>query len=369
VTARSSTPDETDMLHPGRFFTRIDDGRIRCDLCPRACTLRSGQRGFCFVRMATDDGIALTTYGRSSGFAVDPIEKKPLFHFYPGTSVLSFGTAGCNLGCKFCQNWDISKAKEMDRLQDSASPEAIVDAAKANHIRSVAFTYNDPVIFAEYALDTARVCREQGIHPVAVTAGYIGESARAEFFSAMDATNVDLKAFTEEFYAKQCLGALEPVKETLRFVAHETDCWLEVTTLLIPGLNDDEHELHALSRFMAEEVGTSVPLHFSAFHPDYRVLDRPSTPPQTLTRARAIAKSYGMKYVYTGNVIDKEGQSTRCPSCDAVVVARDWYEISDVSLEGSACRACGTHIAGRFDALPSQAEPWGRRRVRLRIAP
>ncbi|HEX7602464.1 MAG TPA: AmmeMemoRadiSam system radical SAM enzyme, partial [Polyangiaceae bacterium] len=274
--------------HPGRYFVKLDNGRIRCDVCPRQCAMKPGQRGFCFVRQATDDGVDLTTYGRSSGFCIDPIEKKPLNHFYPGSSAFSFGTAGCNLGCKFCQNWDISKAKDWDRIQETASPEDIVEAALRARCKSVAFTYNDPIIFLEYAVDTAQACHARGLATVAVTNGYIMPEARKEFFGVMDAANVDLKGFTEEFYDSLCFAKLGPVLETLEYIAHETDCWLEITTLLIPGHNDDPHEIEQLSRWVHEKLGPDVPLHFTAFHPDYKMLDTPRTPLGTLRRAREI---------------------------------------------------------------------------------
>ena len=255
------------MTHPTRYWHRLDDGRVQCDVCPRECRLHEGQRGFCFVRACEGGEIVLTTYGRSSGFCVDPIEKKPLNHFLPGTPVLSFGTAGCNLGCKFCQNWDISKSREIDTLADSATPEAIADAALRLGCRSVAFTYNDPVIFLEYAIDVADACRERGVKAVAVTAGYVSPGAREELFGHMDAANVDLKGFTEDFYAKTCAGHLQPVLDTLEYLVHETDVWLEVTTLLIPGLNDSDDELDALTRWLAERLGADVPLHFTRLPP------------------------------------------------------------------------------------------------------
>ena len=220
---------------PGRYWRLLDDGRIQCEVCPRLCKLNEGQRGLCFVRARHDNRIVLTTYGRSSGFCIDPIEKKPLNHFLPGTSVLSFGTAGCNLTCKFCQNWDISKARAFDRLQDLASPEAIAEAAVASGCRSVAFTYNDPVIFLEYAADVAEACRERGVKTVAVSAGYICEEPRVEFFSKMDAANIDLKGFTDGFYRNLCSARLGPVLDTLEYLKHETEVWFEITTLLIPG--------------------------------------------------------------------------------------------------------------------------------------
>ena len=350
--------------HPAQWWHATDDGRIQCDLCPRDCRLQDGQRGMCFVRQRVGDRMVLTTYGRSSGFALDPIEKKPLAHFYPGTSVLSFGTAGCNLACKFCQNWDISKSREMDRLTDAAAPEAIARAAKAAGAASVAFTYNDPTIFAEYAMDTADACHALGIKTVAVTAGYIHAEPRRAFYAKMDAANVDLKAFTDGFYRKQAAGSLEPVKETLRYLVHETSVWTEITTLLIPGLNDDDAELHALSAWVAGELGLDVPLHFTAFHPDYRMTDRPATPPSTLRRAREIARTYGLRYVYTGNVHDREGDATYCPQCATPVIERDWYRILRTQLAGGACAKCKTPIAGRFgDAVGD----FGARRMRVMI--
>jgi pyruvate formate lyase activating enzyme len=353
------------MNNPAQWWHETKGGRIQCDLCPRDCTLGEGQRGLCFVRARQGDRMVLTTYGRSSGFCVDPIEKKPLNHFFPGTSVLSFGTAGCNLACKFCQNWDISKSREMDTLADEASPDAIACAAKQAGCVSVAFTYNDPVIFAEYAMDTADACHELGLKSVAVTAGYMHDAPRRAFYAKMDAANVDLKAFTEEFYRKETASSLAPVKETLRYLVRETNVWTEITTLLIPGKNDSDAEVGALSDWVAKELGPDVPLHFSAFHPDYKMSDVPPTPPATLTRARAIAKKAGLRYVYTGNVHDRDGDTTACPSCGAAVIVRDWYEILDAAIGADgACSACGAKVPGRFDAKPAR---FGRRRFRLAI--
>ncbi|MCJ7754830.1 MAG: AmmeMemoRadiSam system radical SAM enzyme, partial [Thermoanaerobaculales bacterium] len=281
---------------PGRYWRPLDDGRVVCEVCPRLCKLKEGQRGFCFVRQNIDGGVVLTTYGRSSGFCVDPIEKKPLNHFYPGTGVLSFGTAGCNLACRFCQNWSISKSRETDTLADAASPEAIAQAASASGSRSVAFTYNDPVIFLEYAVDVAAACRDLGIATVAVTAGEILAEPRAEFFAQMDAANVDLKAFTDDFYKKLCGGELRPVLETLEYLVHETDVWVELTTLLIPGKNDSASEIDEMTRWVVETLGPDVPMHFTAFHPDFKMNDLPSTPPATLSRARGSAVDNGVRY-------------------------------------------------------------------------
>jgi pyruvate formate lyase activating enzyme len=346
--------------HPGRWWSTLDDGRIQCDLCPRECRLMEGQRGFCFVRAREHDRLILTTYGRSSGFCVDPIEKKPLAHFFPGSSALSFGTAGCNLGCRFCQNWDISKAREFDRLTDQATPEAIADSAVRLGAESVAFTYNDPTIFAEYAIDVAQACHARGVKTVAVTAGYICPEPRRELYAVMDAANVDLKGFTEDFYSRITGAHLANVLDTLLYLKRETTVWFELTTLLIPGYNDSEGEIAEEARWIAEHLGPDVPLHFSAFHPDYRMRDVPPTPPETLRRARARAMREGLRYVYVGNVHDREGDATYCPSCGEVVIARDWYEILDYRLDaGGRCGACGTAIAGRFGAT---AGHFGRRR-------
>ncbi|WP_409408927.1 AmmeMemoRadiSam system radical SAM enzyme [Acidithiobacillus ferriphilus] len=353
------------ITHPGRYWHNLADGRIQCDLCPRDCRLQEGQRGACFVRMRKGNTMVLSTYGRSSGFCMDPIEKKPLNHFYPGSSVLSFGTAGCNLACKFCQNWDISKSREMDRLQDQASPAGIAATALSLAAKSVAFTYNDPVIFAEYAMDTADACHAAGIKTVAVTAGYIHAQPRAEFFAKMDATNVDLKAFTDEFYFKLTGAHLAPVLETLEYIVQETQTWLEITTLLIPGHNDSEAEIRAAAEWIMEHLGPDVPLHFSAFHPDYRMSDVPATPTDTLVRARRVAMAAGLHYVYTGNVHDQEGDSTFCPGCGAALIVRDWYQILSYHLTpGSRCPHCGHSIAGHFEVRPGS---FGRKRIPLRI--
>ncbi|NBC33991.1 MAG: AmmeMemoRadiSam system radical SAM enzyme [Alphaproteobacteria bacterium] len=348
---------------PGRFWHRLEDGRLQCDLCPRYCRLKDGQRGLCFVRGRAGDDILLTTYGRSSGFCIDPIEKKPLNHFLPGTPVLSFGTAGCNLTCKFCQNWDISKSREFDRLTDQASPRAIAEAARQTGCRSVAFTYNDPVIFHEYAVDTAIACREAGVKTVAVTAGYVCPAPRAEFYRHMDAANIDLKGFTDRFYHELASAHLQPVLDTLVYLKHETDVWFEITTLLIPGANDSDAELEEMTQWVVQALGPDVPLHFSAFHPDWKMRDTSPTPPATLKRARAIARKNGVRYAYTGNVHDEEGGSTWCHHCGACLIGRDWYELGTWTLTPDGrCQACGTPCAGVFEA---RAGDWGRRRARV----
>lgn len=350
---------------PARYWRRLDDGRIQCDLCPRGCRLDEGQRGLCFVRACEKDGIALTTYGRSSGFCIDPIEKKPLNHFFPGTPTLSFGTAGCNLTCRFCQNWDLSKSREMDTLAERAAPETIARAAESLGCRSVAYTYNDPVIFLEYAVDVAQACRARGIKSVAVTAGYICPEPRAEFFAWMDAANVDLKGFTEDFYRRLCSGHLQPVLETLEYLVRETPVWVELTTLLIPGENDSDAELEAMTQWVVEHLGPDVPMHFTAFHPACKMLDYPATPPETLTRARTIAIKNGVRYAYTGNVHDEAGGSTYCHRCGQRLIGRDWYALSDWNLTAEGdCNRCKARCAGVFAARPGT---WGARRVPVRL--
>lgn len=351
---------------PTNYWHVLDNGRIQCDVCPRACKLDEGQRGLCFVRMRYNDQIVLTTYGRSSGYCVDPIEKKPLNHFLPGTAVLSFGTAGCNLACKFCQNWDISKSREIDTLADQASPETIARAAERLGCHSVAFTYNDPVIFMEYAIDVALACRELGIKSVAVTAGYMCDESRREFYRYMDAANVDLKGFTEAFYQKLCAGELQPVLDTLLYLKHETNVWFEITNLIIPGWNDTDAELEAMTQWVAAELGPDVPMHFSAFHPDYKMMDVPHTPPATLTRARNIARKNGVRYAYTGNVHDAAGDTTFCHGCGLKLIERDWYELKAYRLTADGrCPSCGTPCAGIFAPQPGH---WGRRRLPVRLS-
>jgi pyruvate formate lyase activating enzyme len=349
-----------------KYWHRLEDGRVQCDVCPRYCKLHEGQRGFCFVRACQDNQVVLTTYGRSSGYCIDPIEKKPLTHFLPGTPVLSFGTAGCNLGCKFCQNWDISKSREIDTLADAATPELIAKAAQKLSCRSVAFTYNDPVIFMEYAIDVAKACHTVGIKSVAVTAGEMCEEPRAEFYAHMDAANVDLKGFTEEFYHEVCAGHLQPVLDLLVYLKHHTKVWFEITTLLIPGANDSDAEIDAETKWIVKNLGPEVPLHFTAFHPDFRMLDKPPTPPATLTRARSIALANGIHYAYTGNVHDGNGGSTWCPGCGKLLIERDWYVLGEWNLTPDGrCGGCGTAIAGHFERRPGT---WGARRAPVRLS-
>ena len=360
-----SSPDATGSVDGGWWHETEREGRIICELCPRECNMKPGDRGFCFVRQNVDGQMKLTTYGKSTGFCIDPIEKKPLDHFYPGTSVLSFGTAGCNLGCQFCQNWDISKSREVERLSELAMPESIAVAARDMGCRSVAFTYNDPIIWAEYAIDTAAACRTLGIKSVAVTAGYISPAARPTFFHAMDAANVDLKAFTEDFYQKITYSHLQPVLDTLKWLKHESDVWFEITNLVIPDANDSPEELQRMCEWILNSVGPDVPLHFSAFHPDFRMTDRNRTPHETLLQAHEIARTAGLNFVYVGNVNDEEHQSTYCPKCKALLIERRWYQLGQYNMKGHQCGVCGMTIAGHFDDKPGN---WGQRRLPVRIS-
>ena len=349
----------------GRWQHRLPDGRVRCDVCPRHCILRDGQRGFCFVRSNHDGTIVLDTYGRSSGFAMDPVEKKPLNHFYPGSSVLSFGTAGCNSACRYCQNWSISTSRQWSTLAVEANPERIAHTAVDYGARSVAFTYNDPIVFAEYAIDTAEACRELGVNAIAVTAGYMSATARTDFYRVMDAANIDLKGFTEDFYRSVTGTHLADVLDTIAYVCNETNVWVELTTLLIPGYNDDDAQLHAECAWIREHCGRDVPLHFSAFHPDYRMRNVPPTPLDTLTRARDIAIGEGLRFVYTGNVTNQDGDTTWCPQCGAALIVRDWYEIESYRLTfDGRCPDCGCVISGRWDTT-ADFQGFGRRSWRI----
>lgn len=349
---------------PTKYWHKLEDGRVQCDVCPRNCKISNGQRGLCFVRACEDDQIVLKTYGRSSGFCIDPIEKKPLNHFYPGTPVLSFGTAGCNLFCKFCQNWDISKASSMDRLMNTASPAAIAQKAQKYGCKSVAYTYNDPVIFLEYAVDIARECQERGIKNVAVTAGYINAEPRKEFFRYMDAANVDLKGFQDVFYKKVCGGKLQDVLDTLLYLRNETEVWFELTTLIIPGENDSDEELDAMTRWVNKNLGPDVPIHFSAFHPDFKMMDKPRTPLETILKACDIARKNGLYHVYVGNVHSPENDSTYCHNCGEMLIGRDWYQLSSWNLKDGHCGNCGEKCPGVFEKRPGN---WGSKRLPVQI--
>ncbi len=351
---------------PGGWWHESDNGeRIVCDLCPRGCVLRPGDRGFCFVRENRGGQIVSTAYGRSTGFCVDPIEKKPLNQFFPGTAVLSFGTAGCNLGCTFCQNWTMSRSRDVEAACETAAPATIARAAARLGCRSVAFTYNDPIIWAEYAIDTAKACRLSGVKTVAVTSGYIGETARAAFYEQMDAANVDLKGFSEDFYRQYCAGRLQPVLDTLRWIARESKVWLEITNLIIPRANDSPEEIKRMCQWIVEQLGPDVPLHFSAFHPDFKLTDRGPTPFGSLVAAYDIARRAGIRYIYTGNVIDQERQHTYCPGCGRAVIERSGYDILSYAINSGRCMFCQMPIAGRYEDAPGN---WGARRLPVRIA-
>jgi pyruvate formate lyase activating enzyme len=376
VISPPDVPAFTPGSKPGGWWHDSDDGeRIVCDLCPRHCVLRPGDRGFCFVRENRDGQIVSTAYGRSTGFCVDPIEKKPLNQFFPGTAVLSFGTAGCNLGCTYCQNWTMSRSRDVQAACETADPATIATAAVKLSCKSVAFTYNDPIIWAEYAIDTAKACRRAGIQTVAVTSGYITDTARAAFYEQMDAANVDLKGFTDDFYRQYCSGRLQPVLDTLRWIARESKVWLEITNLIIPKANDSPEDIKRMCEWIAEELGPDVPLHFSAFHPDFKLTDRGPTPISSLLAAYDIARQAGIRYIYTGNVIDQQRQHTYCPGCGRAVIERNGYDIlsyaievgrlSNSSYEGGRCMFCHMPIAGRFADAPGT---WGSRRLPVRIA-
>lgn len=346
--------------HPTKYWHTLEDGRIQCDLCPHHCKLKSNQQGLCFVRANIDNQIVSTTYGRASGFCIDPVEKKPLNHFLPGTSVLSFGTVGCNLACKFCQNWQISKAREMSLLAEKAQPQDIAKMAQENNCASVAYTYNEPIISLEYCCDTAEACHKLGIKSIAVTNGFICDEPRKEFFASMDAANVDLKAFTDKFYRKITSSSLQPVLDTLVYIKHKTKVWLEITNLIIPGENDSEKEIDAMTKWIAKELGNDVPLHFSAFFPAFKMLNYPATQAETLVRAREIALKNGLRYTYTGNIYDEKDSSTYCHNCHNCIIKRGGFNILDYQLtDGGHCKFCNTKCAGVFKGPVGH---WGAKR-------
>jgi pyruvate formate lyase activating enzyme len=343
-----------------QFYTRAADNKVVCHLCPRYCEIGDGQAGFCFVRKNEGGTLYSLAYANPYAVHIDPIEKKPLAHYLPGTRILSIGTAGCNLGCKFCQNWDISKARYDQERAYHFTPENAVAEALARGCPSIAFTYNDPVIWAEYAIDIAKVAHAYGLKTVMVTAGYITQEALPIVYDHIDATNVDLKNFTENFYRKTCLAHLAPVLETLKTLKRRGTTWFEITNLIIPTLNDALEELRDLCLWVLDNLGPEVPLHFSAFHPDFKMLDVPPTPPAVLARARQQALRAGLRHVYTGNVDDPEGQSTYCPSCGKLLIERNWYRLGQWNLEANGrCRFCGANLAGHFDPRPGH---WGARR-------
>lgn len=340
----------------GRWQHALDGTDAQCDLCPRACRLADGQRGFCFVRRNERGSIRLDAYGRTFGLALDPIEKKPLYHVLPGAQVASFGTIGCNEGCLFCQNADISRCRSLDALRVEASPSDVAAAAVRAGAQGVAFTYNDPVVFAEYAIDTAHACHDQGILAVAVTGGFIAEGAREEFFSIMDAANIDLKAFRADVYRDLCGVDLAAVLDTIAYAAREAATWVELTTLVIPGYNDDEKQLRNEFAWIRERCGSDTPLHLTAFHPAYRMRDTPPTSAATLARARTWARAEGLRFVYTGNVHDRAGSTTRCPTCGGELVVRDGFSLAENRLApGGRCPACGVQVPGVWNGAIASA--------------
>jgi len=345
-----------------RWWETQSDGRILCTLCPRYCQIGEGQYGFCFIRQNHGGKLYNLGYGRSTGFAVDPIEKKPLNHFLPGGNALSFGTAGCNLGCRFCQNWSISKAKLDDQRSRLIAPQEVVELAQREQAESIAFTYNDPTIFGEFVIDIAQAARQAGVATIMVTAGYIDARAREEIYAEIDAVNVDLKAFTDDFYRKLTFSNLQPVLETIAWLVHQTDVWVELTNLIIPDHNDAAGEIAEMSDWILEALGDAVPIHFTAFHPDFKLTDKPRTPPETLMRARQQALDRGLKYVYVGNIFDDDGQATFCGGCGARVIDRDWHAVTLYRLdEAGCCPDCGFSLPGQFQRAPGLSA--GRRRA------
>jgi pyruvate formate lyase activating enzyme len=336
-------------LHSARWWQTLPDGRIHCYLCPRHCHIGEGQHGFCFIRENVGGELVQLGYGRPAALAIDPIEKKPLFHFHPGSAILSLGTAGCNLGCQFCQNFDISKARSVQQSSGHMSPEEIVDLAIAHGAPSIAFTYNEPTIWAEFVIDIARAAHKAGLRTVMVSNGYITREAFFEVYQHIDAVNVDVKGFTENFYSKITLSHLAPVLDVLRWLRRETNVWFELTNLMIPGLNDAPEETNELCDWILGELGDDVPLHFTAFHPDFKMLDRERTPSETIHRARLLAQARGLKYVYEGNVVTKEGGNTVCPTCRSVIIRRSWHQVESCEVQSGRCPHCNAAIAGRFD--------------------
>ncbi|GMR25695.1 MAG: AmmeMemoRadiSam system radical SAM enzyme [Ignavibacteria bacterium] len=339
--------DKIEMVE-AKWWEPADNEKILCTLCPRYCKIGDGQPGFCYIRQNHNGKLYTLGYARPTGFAIDPIEKKPLNHFLPGTTVLSFGTAGCNLGCKFCQNWSMSKAK-IDELNSlNVTPQEVVALAIKKGTPSIAYTYNDPTIFGEYVIDISMLAREAEIKSVMVTAGYIDKEARKDVYKYIDAANVDLKGFTEKFYWKTTSSHLEDVLETLVWLKNETDVWFEITTLLIPDENDSEQEIKSECDWILNNLGDTVPLHFTAFHPDFRMMDKENTPERTLTKAREIALSMGIKYCYVGNVHNFKGQTTFCPNCEETLIRRDWHTVISDSLIAGRCNNCDYAIHGVF---------------------
>jgi len=338
---------KTETLHEARWWEPEPGGRVHCYLCPRHCHIGEGQSGFCFIRVNQGGKLYSLGYASPAALQIDPIEKKPLNHFLPGTRVFSMGTAGCNMGCFFCQNWDISKSKH-DQVHSRFVPaEDVVTLAIENGCRSIAFTYNEPTIWGEYVVDICYAARAAGLATVMVTNGYITREAFHDIYDHVDAANVDLKAFTEGFYGRTTLTHLQPVLDTLTWLKNETDVWFEITNLMIPGLNDDPAETRGLANWILEHLGPDVPLHFTAFHPDFKMRDKPRTPPETLHRARKIALGAGLHYVYEGNIVTDAG-NTACPSCGRILVRRSWHDVVENRVRDEHCPDCRTAIPGRW---------------------
>jgi pyruvate formate lyase activating enzyme len=327
----------------------LSGGTVQCQVCDHFCAIKPGEAGKCGVRRNVDGTLTLVVYGEAIAVHVDPIEKKPLFHFMPGGDILSIGTYGCNFRCPFCQNWQMSQARDFDDHRDylgqAAMPQLLVDTCLKNNTPMIAYTYNEPTVFFEYTYDTAKLAHEHGIKNVYVSNGYMSEAALDMIEPYLDGINVDLKAFTEEFYREQCQARLEPVKRKIAHMARETDIWIEVTTLLIPGLNDSDEELRAIAAWLAK-VDPDMPWHVSAFHPDYHMQDRPRTAQRDLARAYEIGKQAGLHYVYVGNVMDADRESTYCPQCGEKLIQRHWYSVRELWRERGVCSKCGYAIAG-----------------------
>ncbi len=327
-------------------YQNIINNKVQCKICPRECILNENQRGFCYVRRNVKGNIILETFGYNTGLAIDPVEKKPLYHFYPESKVLSFGTLGCNMGCLFCQNHHITKVKyPIDQCQ-KISPEEIVNIAKKYHCKSVAYTYNDPVIFFEYAIETAKLCRQEGIKTIAVTSGYINPEPAKEFFKYMEAANIDLKGFSEDFYKKNCLAHLNPVLESIKYAVKETECFVELTTLIIEGENDQY--IKEECEWILNNLGDCIPLHFSAFFPKYKFLNKKPTEFSTLLKAYNTAKQMGLKYIYTGNISNTDTSTTYCKNCGKPILIRDGYKLTENNLADGFCKFCGTKADGEY---------------------
>ncbi|MDI6849512.1 MAG: AmmeMemoRadiSam system radical SAM enzyme [Candidatus Saccharicenans sp.] len=328
-----------------RYYRKLPDREIKCDLCPRFCRLGDKERGFCGVRENQDGRYYTLVYGQVASLNVDPIEKKPFFHFLPGSGAFSLATAGCNLSCKFCQNWEISQMRPEQVKSVSLSPEALVASCERYDCPVIAYTYTEPVIFFEYMFDSSQLARKKGLRNVVVTAGYINPEPLADLLRVVDAVKVDLKAFNQKFYSEYVRGELQPVLQTIKQIAR-SGTWLEIVYLVIPTLNDNPAEIRDMCRYLKEEIGPDYPVHFSRFHPMYLVKNLPPTPVSTLERLREAALAEGLHYVYVGNVPGHPGENTYCPKCGNLIIERYGYVIRKKELSGNKCRYCGQTVAG-----------------------